>query len=109
MFVFETERSTIRQRLDKFGSFFYYSAGGVYVPADGAEKGECTPDDAFYAPVRLHAIAPRHIRVSPYPDGDRCKATPLISTNLTRVQNLVNHGFWALFFIFGQFFLRHKA
>ena len=35
------------------------------------------PDDAFYAPVRLHAIAPRHNRVSPYPDGDRCKAPPL--------------------------------
>ena len=39
-------------------------------------KGGVHPDDAFYASVRLHAIAPRHIRVSPYPDGDRCKATP---------------------------------
>ena len=44
-------------------------------------KGGVHPDDAFYASVRLHAIAPRHIRVSPYPDGDRCKATPLISTS----------------------------
>ena len=41
------------------------------------EIRECTPDDALLASVRLHAIAPRHIRVSPYPDGDRCKATPL--------------------------------
>ena len=41
------------------------------------EIKECTPDDAFFASVRLHAIAPRHIRVSPYPNGDRCKATPL--------------------------------
>ena len=31
--------------------------------------------------VRLHAIAPRHIRVSSFPIGARCKATPLISTS----------------------------
>ena len=60
------------------------------MPADGAEKGECTPDDAFYAPVRLHAIAPRHIRVSPYPNGDRCKATPLISTICQRLDTFVS-------------------
>ena len=48
--------STIRQRLDKFGSFFYYATGGVYVPADGAEKGECTSDDALLASVRLCAV-----------------------------------------------------
>ena len=48
-------------------------------------KGGVHPDDAFYASVRLHAIAPRHIRVSPYPNGDRCKATPLISTSVVKV------------------------
>ena len=86
LFVLHYNFSTIRQRLDKFGSFFYYATGGVCVPADDVEKGECTPDDALLASVRVHAIAPRHIRVSPYPDGDRCKATPLISTkrNLKR-------------------------
>ena len=26
--------------------------------------------------VRLHAIAPRHVRVSSFPNGNRCKATP---------------------------------
>ena len=53
----------------------------VYVCRQTAQKRGVHPDDAFYASVRLHAIAPRHIRVSPYPDGDRCKATPIISTN----------------------------
>ena len=50
------------------------------------ELRECSPDDALLASVRVHAIAPRHIRVSPYPDGDRCKATPLISTILQKVR-----------------------
>ena len=36
------------------------------------------PDDAFLASVSVHAIAPRHIRVSPFPNGNRCKATPLL-------------------------------
>ena len=49
------------------------------------ETKECTPDDALLASVRLHAIAPRHNRVSPYPNGDRCKATPLISTSVVKV------------------------
>ena len=46
-FVSEIERSTICRRLDKFGSFFYYATGCVYVPADGAEKGECTLTTRF--------------------------------------------------------------
>ena len=33
----------------------------------------------------------------------------VISTNLTRVQNLEFKGFWALFFIFGRKSLNHKA
>ena len=50
------------------------------------EIRECTPDDALLASIRLHAIAPRHIRVSPYPDDDRCKASLVVSTkrNLKR-------------------------
>ena len=36
------------------------------------------PDDALLASVSVHAIAPRHIRVSPFPNGNRCKATPLL-------------------------------
>lgn len=67
------------------------------MPADGAEKGECSPDDVFLTSVRLHAIAPRHIRVSPYPDGDRCKAASLISTseNLNRTTEF-GRGFYYL-------------
>ena len=46
-FVLRYHLSTICQRLDKFGSFFYYATGGVCVPADGVEKGECTPTTRF--------------------------------------------------------------
>ena len=34
------------------------------------------PDDALLASVSVHAIALRHIRVSSFPNGNRCKATP---------------------------------
>ena len=47
MFALLLWLSTICQRLDKFGSFFYYATGGVCVPADGVEKGECTPTTRF--------------------------------------------------------------
>ncbi len=70
-FVFETERSTIYPKDPIARVFFSFCLGQM------VEIRECTPDDSLLASVKLHAIAPRHIRVSPFPNSNRCKATPL--------------------------------
>ena len=58
--------------------------------------GESHPCYAYCFAIRdrLHAIAPRHIHVSPFPIGNRCKAIPLGVTKIRTLHSSVF--FWGI-------------